>query len=61
MTEKKEMIKGEIDWQAFWEDPVFPSEEEREDLRELFRVHWNRPGLHKPFGPVDGSGNWENS
>lgn len=59
MSEKKLVPRREIDWGGFWDDPVFPSEEESEDLRGLFRVHWNHPGLHKPVGPVDGSGNWE--
>lgn len=55
MTEEKGLTIRSFDWEDYWH----PSEEEKEDLRELFRVHWNHPGLHKPVGPVDGSGNWE--
>lgn len=55
MSEEKRLTIRNFDWGDYWH----PSEEEKEDLRELFRVHWNHPGLHEPFGPVDGSGNWE--
>lgn len=58
MTEKKSVFKKEIDWQAFWEDPMWPSEEEEGEFRELFRI--NRRSLQVPFGSIDGSGNREN-